>query len=278
MVSARLRQRVCLPLTRYFLPMKKVLPGFFKDYNKESDTIRFIASSGSVDRDGESLMADGWVLDNFKRNPVLLWSHDAKELPIGRVTDVYVEGNNLIAETEFAVKDPFAKRVFDLVKDGFLKAVSVGFMPLEYNAAGETIKQELLELSVVNVPANQEALMSNQYQAFIKSLDKAEKKEIETVEKKEEPKKEEPEQKEVKEGRTISEKNRNTMRIAMDSMNQATSALNELLQATEPPDKKGGNKHEQLSEPRDKRIYKSVRLMDRVVEAVIHELKDGGEK
>lgn len=306
--------------------IKKTLNGYFKDFNKESNQVRFVASSDSVDRDGESIRADGWVLDNFLKNPVLLWSHDAHSLPIGKVVNAQIDQNSLITDVEFAEKEnPFAKMVSDLVKGKFLNAVSVGFMPLAYDNDGKMIKQELLELSVVNVPANQDALRSNEYQAFCKSLEKMEKKDakVEAIikspaccmegESKDEcisrkipeimredpstkqdqavamaesmcskPCKEPEEDKdikpEVKEGRIISEKNRNTMRIAMDGMKQAQDALNELLTQTEPPAKKGEvNTQELQPSVREKRIYDKVRIVDHLVEAIIHDIKNGGE-
>lgn len=297
--------------------MKKTLQGFYKGYKEADDSIEFIASSNAVDREGESIDPMGWDLSNIGKNLPLLWSHDARELPIGKVTEAHVEGNNLVAAVKFAHEvNAFAKEVYDLVKAGFLNAVSVGFIPKAYDNEGNMISQELLELSVVNVPANQEALRSNMYQAFCKSLDKLDplkaevktpacKMEGESVEecvarKIPEIMKEDPSTKkeqavamaesmcskscvkdvevEVKEGRVISEKNRNRVRIAIEAMNQAGSALSELLDATEPPAKKGGVKEiTQKVEKRDKRIYDLARLSDKVGEAIIAELKKGGE-
>jgi HK97 family phage prohead protease len=253
--------------------MKKHLQGYFKGYKEEDDSIEFIASSNAVDREGESIDPMGWDLSNIGKNLPLLWSHDARELPIGKVTEAHVEGNNLIAAVKFAHEvNDFAKKVYDLVKAGFLNAVSVGFIPKAYDNEGNMISQELLELSVVNVPANQEALRSNMYMAFCKSLDE--------LDKEEDPKDGVKEQEEIveKEGRIISEKNRNTMRIAIDGMKQAQDALNELLTQTEPPAKKGGVKDiTPVVEKRDKRIYDLARLQDKVGEAIIAELKKGGE-
>ena len=255
--------------------VKKTLKGYFKGYNKNADLIEFIASSGAEDREGEIVDPKGWDLNNIGKNLPLLWAHDARELPIGKVVQARIEGENLIASVEFAHKiNKFAKQVYELVKAGFLNAVSVGFMPKAYDAEGKMISQELLELSIVNVPANQEALRSNEYIAFTKSLKEMDEKE---KEKKEEPEKK-PEEVKEKEGRIISEKNRNTMRIAMDGMKQASEAMGELLDSTEPPAKKGGVKiTEQPNNNRDKRIIQKARTVDKLVEAIICELKRGGE-
>jgi len=309
--------------------MKKYFKGYFKGYKEEDDAVEFIASSNSVDREGESIDPMGWDLSNIGKNLPLLWSHDARELPIGKVTEAHVEGNNLIASVKFAHEvNDFAKKVYDLVKAGFLNAVSVGFVPKTYDNEGNMTTQELLELSVVNVPANQDALRSNMYQAFCKSLDDLDKKELDPLEatikspaclmegetkeqcvarKIPEIMKEDPstkqeqavamaegmcekscvkmeiteEEKSIevieKEGRIISEKNRNTVRIAIEAMSQAGKALGDLLDATEPPAKKGGVKNITPDNKRDRRIYDLARLQDKVGEAIIQELKKGGE-
>ena len=129
----------------------------------------FVASDESVDRMGDIVRASGWSLDPFRSNPVLLWSHNPSELPIGKVTNIGIRGKQLVADVEFATADqnPFADKVYRLVKAGILKAVSVGFSPIERKqlvskdgryTGTEFLKQELHELSVVNVPANANAL------------------------------------------------------------------------------------------------------------------------
>lgn len=129
----------------------------------------FIASDESEDRMGDIIRAKGWELSEFRKNPVLLWGHNASELPIGIVEDIRVVGKQLMADVVFATKElnPFADHVFQMVKAGIIRAVSVGFSPDETkvrldkkgNFLGyEFLKQQLHELSVVNVPANANAL------------------------------------------------------------------------------------------------------------------------
>ena len=156
--------------------MKKL---FAKAYVKEvkSDGIitGAIASTENQDRDGEQLATTGWELDNFLRNPLLLWGHDAHELPIGKVLNIRVDGNKLIFDAQFAIKEnDFAEKVWNMVKGGFLNAFSVGFIPKERDGDRFT-RQELLEISLVNVPANAEALMSREFKAFQEDVDGIEK-------------------------------------------------------------------------------------------------------
>jgi phage head maturation protease len=132
----------------------------------------FVASDESVDRYGDIIRANGWQLDNYRKNNVLLFAHQSRSLPVGTVEQIGIEGTRLIAHAEFAPegmdKTGIADTVWQFVDAGILKAVSVGFMPLAnpnpiFDKDGsltgfEYIAQELLELSVVPVPANPNAL------------------------------------------------------------------------------------------------------------------------
>lgn len=44
----------------------------------------FILSNGAVDRDFDTVNPDGWELENFRKNPVVLWMHDMWELPVAK--------------------------------------------------------------------------------------------------------------------------------------------------------------------------------------------------
>jgi len=134
-----------------------------------------VASDGIVDREGDSIDPEGWDLKNFEMNPQLLWGHNVREYraPIGKVERIWFEGEGnrkrLMFQPKFDLKDPFAKELHRKVKDGFLNAFSVGFIPLERN--GNTItRSELLEISLVAVPANPRARVVLR-EAGIKSLE-----------------------------------------------------------------------------------------------------------
>lgn len=129
----------------------------------------FAISTGAVDRERDTVAVDGWQLDNYRKNPVVLWAHDYGGLPVGRAESVIARSGQLVARMEFVPAEvyPFAETVRQLVDGGFLKATSVGFRPLEngwkFNDARggyDFTKQELLEFSIVPVPANPEALVA----------------------------------------------------------------------------------------------------------------------
>lgn len=132
------------------------------DISQKDGKIVGIASSSVLDRQGEIVNVDGWDLKNFKKAPRLLWAHDHNEPTIGKVTKIGLEGEGkkrrLTFEAVFQEVTEKARAVKKLVEDGFINTFSVGFKPVEMD--GATIsKQELLEISVVNVPANPEAML-----------------------------------------------------------------------------------------------------------------------
>ena len=129
-------------------------------------TIKFVVSNASVDRDQDVVDQKGWVLDNYNNNPVVLFGHDYHNLPVAKSISIGVEGGQLVSTAKFATAEesPFADSVYRMLKGGYLNAVSAGFIPSAYkedkDRGGYTfLKQELLEYSVVPVPANSEALV-----------------------------------------------------------------------------------------------------------------------
>ena len=137
----------------------------FDDGESEDRTIDFTISTETVDSYKDVVYADGWDLSRYLKNPVVLWAHIRSQLPVGKASDVRVEGESLKASAEFASKEvyEFADNVYRMLRAGFLKATSVGFIPKEWTWDEERggfnfIKSELFEFSVVPVPANPDAL------------------------------------------------------------------------------------------------------------------------
>jgi len=119
-------------------------------------------STSAKDRDGDVLDPTGCVLDNYKRNPVVLFGHDYSSLPVGSTTAIDVQTNGLRASWRWLKNDPVADRVRNAFDQGVLRAASVGFKPIDAEPmAGGGIRYrswELLEWSLVPVPANQDAV------------------------------------------------------------------------------------------------------------------------
>lgn len=130
----------------------------------------FTASTADIDRDGEVIDVSGWDLKNFKKNPVIMYAHDYRTLPIGKATKIGVRDGKLMNTVEFPPEGTyeFADIVERLVSTGYLKTESVGFIPKKWeDGDGEKgspnrtyTKQELLEISIVPVPSNPNALMN----------------------------------------------------------------------------------------------------------------------
>lgn len=127
----------------------------------------FIASTEAIDREHDVILAGGWELDAFLANPVILFGHASRDLPIGRAVAAGVENGQLRVTVEFTPPEVYAfgYQAYKLVAAGFLRAVSVGFRPLEWvyndeHGGYDFKRQELLEVSLVTVPANPEALMA----------------------------------------------------------------------------------------------------------------------
>lgn len=123
-------------------------------------TFKVVASTSSRDRHGESILQNGWKLENYLKNPVILADHNwSIEKLVGRARNISFEGEQMIIEGEFA-DTTLGREVKYLYEAGFLKAVSVGLIPRTYDAQDSSIitSAELLELSFVTIPANPEAL------------------------------------------------------------------------------------------------------------------------
>jgi hypothetical protein len=135
---------------------------------------RFVASDESVDSYNTVIKADGWELDRFERNPVILFGHNSRQLPVGKGR-AWVEGSELLIDITFfdGETNPLSEQALRIIDEGVM-GVSVGFEPLayEYNKARETgdewadffnppldyVRSRLLEVSVVTLPANANAL------------------------------------------------------------------------------------------------------------------------
>jgi HK97 family phage prohead protease len=153
---------------------------------EESRTVTFIASTSSKDRHGTVLNQRNWNLENFNNNPIIGYQHnvygnDMCNAPdpddqLGSAKAYYEtvkkgvdEEQQLMVDVTFEPADinPKAEKIFRKVLHGSLRAVSVGFVPLkdEKGSTGEErdgayhyFGQELLEVSVVNIPSNPDAL------------------------------------------------------------------------------------------------------------------------
>lgn len=134
-----------------------------KFQKKSDDSYDAIFSTASEDRDGD-VIKQNFELDSFKRNPVLIDSHryDSIDRIIGKIENISISDGKLKGTLKFALDNPRGVLASKLAEKGFLSATSIGFIPKEFNDKGEIEKSELLEVSLVGVPSNPEALLEKQ--------------------------------------------------------------------------------------------------------------------
>jgi HK97 family phage prohead protease len=136
----------------------------------ELPIVEFTASNDRLDRYDETIVAAGWQLDNYKKNPVFQNSHKYGDIifTLGKSILTEIRGNALVQRIQFAVDiNPIARLAYDMYRQKFLNAVSVGFIPIRWETGSDQsayrrkyLEQELLELSAVSIPANPDALQN----------------------------------------------------------------------------------------------------------------------
>ena len=174
-----------IPLYRRFdvqerMTTKGLLPGQVKHY----------VTTLTVDTYGEVVLPKGGDLKFYKRNPMVLWSHNYKEPEnvMGSNLSIEIDEKGMLVLTQFALTEEKAARVYRLYKEGHLRAWSIGFIPIKGTAPDDEEKKKwskpegdkgtgpyswipdpdkvkyvhekwrLLEYSAVAVPANPDAL------------------------------------------------------------------------------------------------------------------------
>ena len=118
-----------------------------------------VLSTDAIARDGARILQDGWELENFRRNPVVLFNHDdggggmlgspSRTLPLGAWRDVEVTGGKLRGVADFDMADPFAVEVLGKIERRLINATSVRWLPLEHRVQKERLEDGGAEKSVV---------------------------------------------------------------------------------------------------------------------------------
>lgn len=152
--------------------VRKHFTSVVKSVDPEAREATFIITTADADRDRDIIEPKGWKLQNFRKNPVVLWAHSHNVPPIAKAVSINKiktkdDVMGLQSRAKFPPEGvyPLADQVFNLIREGFLGAASVGFRVLkaafnEERGGIDFMEQELLEWSVVPVPANQAALLA----------------------------------------------------------------------------------------------------------------------
>ena len=152
--------------------------------NGDDRKVKFIFSTDAPDRHRTVLNPEGWELDHFNKNGIAGYMHDVYGGILGSNPDdvigkarAWVEDGKLMGSIEFEPKEinEKAEKIYQKIRFGSLNAVSVGFV--EKGEGHRGVKdngedpglyyfggQELLEISVVNIPSNPEALKQRAFE------------------------------------------------------------------------------------------------------------------
>lgn len=144
-------------------------------WNPDARSARFVMSSQAEDRYGDIVVTEGIEVDNFLTNPVVLLFHASRSWPVGQWSDIEkmsrgrpprLEGTATFVEEGLL---PEADTAASLIAAGVLRACSIGFIPLDWESIKdedghwtwgiEWLKSELVECSIVSVPASPQALV-----------------------------------------------------------------------------------------------------------------------
>lgn len=126
------------------------------------------ASTNDVDAYNEIVEPTAFAetMADFMKFPMLLFGHDWYSKPIGKITKWELDERGLWIEAEIA-DTAEGNDVKKLIEFGILKAFSIGFSTLERSepdddgGAAVIRKLRLYEISVVNIPANETALLDS---------------------------------------------------------------------------------------------------------------------
>ena len=171
---------------------KMFTTAYTKEINEEERTLIAWGSKAIIDRDREIIRGDAWDLKSYKKHPIILLSHQYQDLWIGKALWVETSNEGLRFEAKFAT-NRVSQEAFQLVRDTGIAAFSVGFIPKKWedkivkNMTDEELemikgaglkgddkvriytKCELLEISLVSVPACPTATLTAYNEGKIKT-------------------------------------------------------------------------------------------------------------
>ena len=154
------------------LPLAKTI----QKANDDSRVFRFTISTDGIDREGDVIIQHGIDYTQFEKNNVILFGHDYSGLVHGRTIAYESREDSTVMDIELPAKGTgeIVDQVSSLGEQGFIKAVSVGFVPTDTIDKARSPKDELfkqypnanrifkssalLEVSLVTVPANPDAI------------------------------------------------------------------------------------------------------------------------
>lgn len=135
-----------------------------------------VISSSRLNCYGTRVLTTGIDIEQYKKNPILLYMHrrgDREDMPIGRIENLRIEGDFLYGTPVFDGDSDEEKMIAQKWERGTLRMLSAGISIIEwsddpqYLVQGQTrptiVRSKLLEVSVVDIGANDDALQCALY-------------------------------------------------------------------------------------------------------------------
>lgn len=115
-----------------------------RSFDDEEQSFTAFASKPVIDRHGTVLLTEAWDLANFRKNPVICWSHNYDIPPVGSAMWIRKTKEGLKMKPSFATTD-FGREVYQLYKEKVLRAFSVGFYPHDWKYPDEEEEKKARE-------------------------------------------------------------------------------------------------------------------------------------
>lgn len=166
---------------------KKTFRADVKAFDESSQTVEYLVTSASLDRDEEICLPSGARFFAYEQNPIFLWGHDHSGPPercLGKaISWRRVPEGWLFTFWLDIQSNPHAKMVFGLICSGCLRACSIGFIPIktvtQWSKSAELAElpeeiralvtggicrtvyteYEVIEVSAVHIGSNRDALV-----------------------------------------------------------------------------------------------------------------------
>lgn len=151
--------------------------------DEEKHTAIFVMSTSNIDRHGDIIDQDSWILKYFNENPAFFLQHRSDLFPLGKWLRVWFEADpdnvgkqRMLGEAEFAVDlGEDVMRAWKHLVRGDFNMVSVGFIPhrVDYDEERDAFilyDCELLECSLVGIGSNRQALVKEKESDDLKEV------------------------------------------------------------------------------------------------------------
>lgn len=135
--------------------------------------IKFIVSDETLNSHGSVVLTSRINTAKFERNPIMLYMHERESGVIGRWENVHKEGKKLIAEAVFDEDTELGAKVKKQVENGFLRSASIGIDIIKeavIDGVKTVIQCDLFEISIVDIPANENAVKLYAKKDFVRLL------------------------------------------------------------------------------------------------------------